>query len=1190
MKEQTRILKRKRGRPRKTVTCGETRKIIPLYPKLEHTPLPPHQDCMVRKKSPQTLPQYSIVEFEISSGSKSPDKHENVKTDDGNIQKQWIRKRDRSSHNAEEKRRKAKINGWISKLADLLCQMPADKKSKCSVLERAFLYINEKEKQDVPQKLLSRINDLEMIIIKLVKLLRQHSVNIPDDIKVVTDNPSLAKEIMIHPALPQHAPLSSTSAVTDAPMSYNFVLVNAPLFSAPHFSSATGNSQLSNVLTNINAHQFNNVPTAIAQLTSNQAVGATSLPCISSPLKNSSSDFLTRQTCTTKVVCSTMKHVSSGQEKTTSSTSTSLSACFKSGNNSKDHEKILWRPVSSLLPISTTCKNDAILHVTTGTKRHSAVASSNGVQGSLDALVSMSSGREDEKEKLELPCHTLKNPIVSLTKLNTNLSTNPTDLTPEILHQGVLEKSIVNPENAAKTEKALKFWNKVASPTQSFGIDSLLVEEPVKVNSCPDNVVFTTPVLCASITNHEKSHDQVCTSSMSSSCLQRSRLSSSGHTVKALLEPNTINCVIQNTKMINLQSDLPAKSLDASTTQHVTTNVSTSSSISGNDGSSKRWGNVLVNAHNSDMLLTSFVLESKFTNKNKPKRNEKQGIKDQNKINSPLKGVLSTVENTTKITTATKSSIPVTSTTCRCISEVVKPLITKTVASSSKGNSLADMTTSAGLCCSSASAAKSSFTSPIKSKLTGIKTTLTCTVVETNTHTDSSSQENYLVKTSSDHSNAVLQIDVINSGNSIITKEKANAVYPRTMNDRTVKNKWLEMEKTEVSIAFTISDRNNEQCSSPVICFPNIGRPRKRSMCHVTDLSQPRKISQNKGGDVTSSSDFSAESLCQPASKKHCDLKKSCINESKQHQKNNNVKVRQKTRAIHHPTKQQQRQQQQSIPRQKLNHQPDLQFPTSLPTILNIFAPAPVPTTNMQQQNIQPGFSNFSAEALVNNTCNVMGNGLQEANFHENMLMAANFTNFSADTLISGQESNMPYAIDNLIAQNNVNQMSNYWNQWLPQEMSLNEPMFQNMSNIQNNMQRSRQNITTECSPIKSIMSILQSSPNSNPELPLNNINTLPQKNNRVDHRGRRLFNLYQNNFPDNIWNNKQPYTQSHLYQLNTEATNENAMFTHLSNINCNNTSKYVGIGNIENCKVDTRINKEKCGPTYGSYSLLNSS
>ena len=126
------------------------------------------------------------------------------------------------------------------------------------------------------------------------------------------------------------------------------------------------------------------------------------------------------------------------------------------------------------------------------------------------------------------------------------------------------------------------------------------------------------------------------------------------------------------------------------------------------------------------------------------------------------------------------------------------------------------------------------------------------------------------------------------------------------------------------------------------------------------------------------------------------------------------------------------------------------------------------------------------------------------------------YTNFSADTLLSDSESANTYAAE-VIAQSNVgvNQMPGYWsNPWLPQaEMTLGEAAstFQNNVNMNMNMQqnpdnssntsnnsilRSRHNnnlqSSTECSPIKSIISILQSTtPNSisNNSMTLDNFN-----------------------------------------------------------------------------------------------------
>ena len=118
----------------------------------------------------------------------------------------------------------------------------------------------------------------------------------------------------------------------------------------------------------------------------------------------------------------------------------------------------------------------------------------------------------------------------------------------------------------------------------------------------------------------------------------------------------------------------------------------------------------------------------------------------------------------------------------------------------------------------------------------------------------------------------------------------------------------------------------------------------------------------------------------------------------------------------------------------------------TLPTILNIFAPASVGnmvsqlpvsnnTSNIQNQannstfpTIQSTFSNFSAEALIGGTMesqpNVSAviNAVQ--NVSENTLgqqeQQSLFTDFSTDALLAGTESSLSYGIDNIMSRNDV--------------------------------------------------------------------------------------------------------------------------------------------------------------------------
>ena len=481
------------------------------------------------------------------------------------------------------------------------------------------------------------------------------------------------------------------------------------------------------------------------------------------------------------------------------------------------------------------------------------------------------------------------------------------------------------------------------------------------------------------------------------------------------------------------------------------------------------------------------------------------------------------------------------------------------------------------------------------------------------------------------------------SGNSVSEQSRSTltpVVSPvRTMRDRTVKNKWLEMDKNQGnSSVSTTTDIVQEQRASPVISYENNSK-RKRS-CSISNQPEPKRVSKSERsnkinenidlskktqGHLTSSTPFSAESLCKPDRRKNAE-KRNIKNEMKV-----NKKTASRTKVNTNNQQQQQRNtsfqtqqpSQQRVAAPKLNHQPDLTYPTTLPTILNIFAPAPVPTSNMQQTNMQAGLSNFSTETLLSNNChmNMISSNMSDQNFADNMLMATNFTNFSADTLISENDSNMAYAVDNLLSQNNQNHLvANYWNQpWLPHNANYNQSLFQ-MSNLQNNPQQNRQHTSTECSPIKSIMSIIHSPPNNNPNLthldnlPPNQVSSLQNNTlmqNRFNQRQKKNDQI-GNNFitnPQNLWN--KPISQNNFTKVNYQNNSELLSF----NFQTNQTNKTIfstvpvgtprnlipnahisgDVGYINsqfhhNNKVDVRPVKNKHGPSFGNYSLVNSS
>lgn len=145
-------------------------------------------------------------------------------------------------------------------------------------------------------------------------------------------------------------------------------------------------------------------------------------------------------------------------------------------------------------------------------------------------------------------------------------------------------------------------------------------------------------------------------------------------------------------------------------------------------------------------------------------------------------------------------------------------------------------------------------------------------------------------------------------------------------------------------------------------------------------------------------------------------------------------------------------------------------------------------------------------------------------NFSENILMAGNsqmFSNFSANSLISGNEP--MGSMTNMMGQPNNTSWNNTNNSnWIAQDM--NDAFFQNMTNVRQPRQQQVLPASTECSPIESIMSILNST--SNNQQP--NFQFDPQ-----DPQNAALPNFFSNNQQQQqqALQQQQPQQQNHQQQ-----------------------------------------------------------
>lgn len=806
--------------------------------------------------------------------------------------------------------------------------------------------------------------------------------------------------------------------------------------------------------------------------------------------------------------------------------------------------------------------------------------------------------------------------------------------------------------SSKRTTNALRRF--VKSPIQGFGIENILVTSVALNNSSNSLSSTQSPFTTASVSQVNDAKNN-CITTSAPVHTTRSRLPSSGHTVAALLENLNSESLV---KCDNSMATMVSKNKTSKKDQKPSNNVDTSNT-------SKRWGSVVKKAQNSNMFLTSFVLENKANSNKGNKRIVKlarnAGLKSKDSKSQTSKtkakgkcseGTSNPSANTSPYTKKTEQ-VPATKSTESGLL-INKPVSSNTEVSSDtitiKTTITSSFTAVFGENSTCEVAKHKQTTKSNEWKPTQEATKITTTVVSSNSDSGSSIIE--LVNGKLQHNkNTLLPLQTITTSTSVenptnldIPSTPSSLPVTRTMKDRTVKNKWLPTDKSHtiapsISVSST-TDISSEQCASPVISYPHSGkRKRKTSNCQVGNVNKRSAPDGRQQRANSSSRDFSAESLSR--SSKYNEKRVSNKNAA-DHFKNGTA-VKAKTSKDFDATSTTLQSMQKDV--QRLRHQPDISSPSSssntLPTILNIFAPAPVPTTATQQQTFQSAFSNFSAETLLGNECNIGvmdTNNMGDTNFNENMLIAANsqlFTNFSADTLISGSDTSLSFAVNNLVNQNNTN-----WNQpWLAQDM--NDAMFTSMTGMQqnngNNTNTNNTNIrnrntqvSTECSPIKSIMSILNSSPNNNSNFHFENYPSDNNSNGAIlptvfPHHQTPRFPFIRDNRNNsntdaglgvggggidlmshlpNMWMNRPPnllqnFNNKNNFPLNSSGMNSwDAGFTPALHTGMKVANRpmtgYQAVmmsmqaSNIEKPTLEKNI-KEKTGPTLGNFSLINS-
>lgn len=695
------------------------------------------------------------------------------------------------------------------------------------------------------------------------------------------------------------------------------------------------------------------------------------------------------------------------------------------------------------------------------------------------------------------------------------------------------------------TNRTIKDLAKSSAPV--FGIDNILISSPPE-----SNIVSSSSLLSKMSTSDTTSCTKPSVSSVKPQ-KNRPRLPSSGHTVAALLEP--VSSIVKPTysKTDNRTKTLVSKTETPSQCQHEVTapnliietseqSVHTTTcpiSQSSEDVSkhidsttvtvgtgSKRWGKFVEKAHNNDSIfLSSFHLSLSTPNKSNTKRRQK---KRKNKAHSDQnnKQVKSPPMKTTKVTemqSNRKATVPENIVMC-----------------SKTATTVAQPATNSNI-----TANDDAMVAQTSHSMTTVISEATCTTSYVGSFA--------VTKTTSCHQPSSMTSPPLSQARGVRnTSQKHSNTMIRTMKDRTVKNKWLSTqavtatdkkyqqsnaaqnlhtnEKQDTSsdhsptinicTTNTLTEYSVEQCASPVISYPNTGKRKRKLTFNSSNQQQANSNNSNLtkkhttstrehflhssgtlsvgGGNninnVGTSQNFLAESLCRSSSNHPSHRTKKSRTERKEKETESVSHNKHLTHAqvTHKPNTKYPASTLQGYSQQRQQQPPpDLSAVNTLPTILNIFAPAPS-TQLSQQQTFQSAFSNFSAENLVGSECNlgVMDtNSLNDQTFSDNMLMAANsplFTNFSADSLIAGNDPPVPFAINNLI-----NPSNNTWNQsWLPTDV--NEAIFHNMGGSQANRQNRQQFLpsSTDSSPIKSIMSILNSAPNNASNFHLENLSS----------------------------------------------------------------------------------------------------
>ncbi|XP_065644519.1 uncharacterized protein LOC105846567 isoform X5 [Hydra vulgaris] len=922
----------------------------------------------------QLLPRTSSFNMPCLPDEENPERKKKVFKRKGSQKVISLKAKNRESHNADEKRRKEKLNKLIVKLKDLLGL--DGKKSKVAILEKAVEFVSKEKKEaknyDM-EYVNQKIKSLESIIVSLIDLLSCNSVSLPSNIQVIkTSSKSDVTSESTASAIKDVVHIVMDSNISSSQFLRDSIIENTAFPSKLSKENLSNSSE--NSLINFSFHNeimlpgTNITPTAIKTL---------KIP------SNKSTDSISNNPPEIQ----------------------------------KPHYHVNLNNGLGLLNINPKM---SITQITIDQK-HSHQQFSYELNNQCDNIIKESinenlTSKSNESENINLPVDdSLKKQTLasSLPQSETLTSEKPTrnensktdtlqnrDVeNPVFLNHGKVLVQLLN-GNLSNDDS---FRN--TFPVKTFGIDNLISNTNVSKNTL--------------LKSHNKHENQ--------------ELSCSGHTVEALLDSSTKNRKLEeNSVHFNKDTTMAITSLSSSITERViyteslpgllpqatvSTILTTSHSLFDNNlaecvdkqsNTLKRWTNVVSNAQNSNMLIASFPLLKK-TVKFKTK---KQSLK-QKKIKNGSSETISTK--------ASKNDSNVSLITCT-------PRLHHELADNSKNKIGSDtsinVTTSS--CIVTSSTCLSSVVSSIDKTLENVNTVLTL-------------------------KNAKC---VPNLKNLVSATEVFNQPLLRTMKDRTIRNKWLERDKTYIDVASI--DSSFEQQASPVISFPYVGC-RKRNIDILSPTTQPfqkrtfsKPSSENRTKVASRARSFSVESLSKSAIQTYNDkqLNLPLLPVVSSYSSNCPSNV------------------------QKLKHQPDIPIVTPLPTILNIFAPAQVPVSSMQQGNL----SNFSAENHVTDGCGLINESMEENSFNPTMFMAGNqqmFTNYSTSNLINSDQSSFPYAIDNLISQNTT-PMPIWSAPWISQDYNCDffNPIFSHMHNNFN-----RRN-TTECSPIKSIISILQSTSN----------------------------------------------------------------------------------------------------------------